>query len=173
MGLYLGQVMFRYSGAGRLDSDSYSKNASVILKLIFGLILVFIFEIPYVIKNLIISDISLWAKAIFVLAIPYLIVGYVISYSLPKLTSRACNYPQTLPEVTKSDFNLIDAEKGAEVKSLQIKGKYTDLRFFKILTLTIFTFRNLIIIKPKKSLNQLNAAGKDKNHFVNGIKIEC
>ena len=155
MGLYLGQVMFRYSGAGRLDADSYSTNARLVLKLIFGLILVLLYEIPNRVESLFnSSDISLWANAIFVIAIPYLMVGFMISYSLPKLTSRACKYPQTLPEVTDSD-NTHDPEKGTGVKCLQIKGKSSDILFVQNLTLAIFSYR-IPVIKIKNQLHRVH-----------------
>ena len=46
LGLYFGQVWFRYSGAGRLTQDSYS-NASIWLKLIFCVFGYVIIQLPY------------------------------------------------------------------------------------------------------------------------------
>ena len=44
------------------------------------------------------ENVSVWAQAIFMIAIPYLIVGYIMQYSLPKLSSRILCYPETFAE---------------------------------------------------------------------------
>ena len=69
------------------------------------------------------DSISLWAQTLFFAAVPYFIVGYMITQTVPRLTSRVYNYPVTLPEVTGMD-NAHDPENGSAVKSLLIKGKY-------------------------------------------------
>ena len=40
LGLYLGQVMFRYTGAGRLSIDSYTAKKGIYHQLAFSAILV-------------------------------------------------------------------------------------------------------------------------------------
>lgn len=70
LGLYLGQVMFRFTGSGRLSHDSYSKNATTLLQLIFSGINVCLYKLPVWLSEIFDTDsMPLWAKALFVTAI--------------------------------------------------------------------------------------------------------
>ena len=66
------------------------------------------------------ENVSVWAQAIFMLAIPYLVLGYIMTYSLPKLSSRTISYPVTHSEeqVKVTDEESIDTEKGTDHKDV-------------------------------------------------------
>ena len=49
-------------------------------------------------------------------------MGIILTYTLPRLSSKIINYPETLPEVTDAD-DTSDPEKGKQVRAVQIKGK--------------------------------------------------
>ena len=49
-------------------------------------------------------------------------MGIILTYTLPRLSSKIINYPETLPEVTDAD-DTSDPEKGKQVRTVQIKGK--------------------------------------------------
>ena len=120
LGLFLGQVGFRYFGSGRLTHDSYSKGATIWLQLVFSAIGVCLFKLPFWIKTAIDTDsMGIWSQTIVLLVIPQLIFGYLITATIPKLTSRVFNYPSILTEVESTD-NAQDSEKGSGVKCLQL-----------------------------------------------------
>ena len=113
LGLYIGQVMFRLSGSGRLTYDSYNSEGSILLQLFFSALHVGLFKIADKIAYVVGKDIlSLWVDTIFLRALPLLLVGYLLAYRIPSLTSRTCNYPKILSEVTETD-NTHDPEVGS------------------------------------------------------------
>lgn len=57
------------------------------------------------------DNLSLWVWTIFVCALPRFIVGFLLTYNLPRLFSKIASYPETLPELTKAD-DAYDPEKG-------------------------------------------------------------
>ena len=89
LGLYIGQVAFRYFGAGRLTAESYSGKGTFFYQLMFAAINVGLYVLPHHMKNILILDkVSLWAQAVFILEIPYLVLGFITHYSLPMICSR-------------------------------------------------------------------------------------
>lgn len=69
LGLYLGQVWFRFSGSGRLTQDSYAK--PIWLQLVFSAIGACLVILPWRINETFDSDpIGFWCEKIYILAIP-------------------------------------------------------------------------------------------------------
>ena len=99
LGLYIGQVAFRYFGAGRLNAESYSGNGTFVYQVVFAVVNACLYALPHKMMSILNTEnVSVWAQAIFMNAIPYLVVGYIMQYSLPKLSSRTISYPATLAE---------------------------------------------------------------------------
>ena len=99
LGLYIGQVAFRYFGAGRLTAESYSGKGTFVYQVVFAVIYTCLYTLPHKMKSILNTEnVSVWAQAIFMLAIPYLVIGFFMHYSLPKLSSRIISYPATLTE---------------------------------------------------------------------------
>lgn len=123
LGLYFGQVGFRYFDSGRLTHDSYSKDVTIWLQLVFSAIGVCLFRLPFWINKAIVDpdSVSLWLQTILMIFIPQFILCYFITGTIPQLTSRVFNYPSTLEEVSETDIAQ-DPEKGSSVKCLQLKG---------------------------------------------------
>ena len=116
LGLYIGQVAFRYFGAGRLTTESYTAKGTFVYQMVFTCINIGLYLLPYYMnKALDTEKIPDWAEAVFMLAIPYLVFGFIMHYSLPRLTSRLVAYPATLAEEPVNE-KLADPEN-------QIKGK--------------------------------------------------
>ena len=59
----------------------------------------------------------MWLQAILLLALPQLIIGYISSCSLPKLSVKLASYPVIQAEVHPSEDSH-DPEKGNSLKSL-------------------------------------------------------
>ena len=123
LGLYIGQVAFRYNGAGRLNADSFSGKGTFVYQAVFAAINACLYALPHKMHSILNTEnVSVWAQAIFMLAIPYLVLGYIMNYSLPKLSSRIISYPATLSEeqvkVTDEESIETDTEKGTVHKDV-------------------------------------------------------
>ena len=123
LGLYLGQIAFRYFGAGRLDFSAYTSKSGLWHQIIACILICVLYTAPQWLDQAVSSDnLSVWVWTIFVFALPRFIVGFLLTYNLPKLFSKIASYPQTLPELNKAD-EAFDPEKGRQVRTFQIKGK--------------------------------------------------
>ena len=67
-----------------------------------------------------------------------MIIGFVISFSLPKLSIKLLNYPETLPEILPPVINSHDDENGTSSKSLQIKGKQRNFNEKSLFNIVLF-----------------------------------
>ena len=66
LGLYIGQVMFRFSGSGRLTHDSYNSNGSILLQLFFSALNVCLFYCADMLAFFFEKDIiARWATTVF------------------------------------------------------------------------------------------------------------
>ena len=87
LGLYLGQVSFRYFGRGRLSTESYTPKGALIYQLLYAITFVCLYMLPKWIIKLIDKDVTnWWYKGIVQGAIPLLIMSYIMNYWLPVLT---------------------------------------------------------------------------------------
>ena len=124
LGLYIGQIAFRAYNNGRLEHDAFTSKPGLKHQLIFSAVVIVLFMVPrWLTKLLDNDDVNMWVYGIFALAAPQIIFNFVITYTLPKLSVRLTNYPETLPEVTESS----DDENPNKTK--QIKGKQEILLF--------------------------------------------
>ena len=82
-----------------MTSESYTGKGTFVYKVLFSAILCCLYALPNQIEKISdMNNVSVWARALFMLAIPYLVLGYVMSNSLPKLSILLCSYPATLTE---------------------------------------------------------------------------
>lgn len=126
-GLYVGQVLFRYTLGGRLCPEAFTSTKTIIPQVLLGLVCALLYNAPYKIGSKLMGEsVPLWAQAVFIEAIPRFLVGIIITYALPKLLSRLTSYPCTLREDTASAYEEDDCEKQANTatKTQQIKGKF-------------------------------------------------
>ena len=85
------------------------------------------------------DNVSIWAQTLFIIAIPNLVLGFIMNYSLPELSSRLLSYPATLTEEQQDDVTDKDQEKGIDAKDYQLKGKLANtLINFVVLLLFLF-----------------------------------
>ena len=123
LGLYIGQVAFRLNGTGRLTADSFSGKGTFVYQVVFAAINACLYALPHKMSSIFNTEnVSVWAQATFMLAIPYLVLGYIMHYSLPKLSSRIISSPATLSEeqvkVTDEESIDTDTEKGTVHKDV-------------------------------------------------------
>ena len=116
LGLYMGQVSFRYFGRGRLSTESYSPKGGLVYQLLFTIVFFCLFKLPKWLGNLSNNDITnWWYIAIVQTAIPTFTMAYLMNYWLPVFTSKLFNYPMTLAEIDKRTV-ADDKEKGIQLK---------------------------------------------------------
>ena len=124
LGLYIGQVVFRYSGSGRLDFTAYTSKPGLKHQIIAAALICVLYMVPYWLSCAFGENLQLWAWAIFLVALPRLIMGIILSLFLPRISMKIANYPEVLPEVTETT-DAYDPEKGKELRTFQIKGKFS------------------------------------------------
>ena len=124
LGLYLGQIAFRYMGNGRLEHDSFSpKSCMDLVKLaLYAGAIICLYNAPTWIYELNKSVTALWAEALFVRAIPQFAAGILITYHLPKVSSSCVSYPRVATEVDPIK-KFVDAFDEENMKGVTIKGK--------------------------------------------------
>ena len=82
-----------------MNSESYTGKGTFVYKVLFSTILCCLYALPRQLENIFDKEsVSVWAQALFMQAIPYLVVGFVMNNSLPKLSILLCSYPATLTE---------------------------------------------------------------------------
>ena len=105
LGLYIGQVVFRASGFGRLGPNAYI-DKYVFRQILFSPLAFFFYYVPtWFFEDLIWFDLQWWAVAIFLQAIPQMICCFFISFVAPALTVKFFKYPFTDGE----DDKLLEA----------------------------------------------------------------
>ena len=82
LGLYIGEVLFRFSG-NRTGLESYSTKGFC-FQLITAVTFCGLYQIPIWVQHEFEVG-SLWAQAIFVIALPHLLIGLTLTYLLPTL----------------------------------------------------------------------------------------
>jgi len=103
LGLYVGQVLFRYRGWGRLGIEAFTSKPGLLHQVIYALLIYCIFQTPVWLCERYKKGMSLLVEAIFARAIFTFITGFLISYSLPRLTTSIASYPVTTAEALATD----------------------------------------------------------------------
>ena len=118
LGLYVGQVLFRYRGWGRLGVEAFTSKSGPWHQLFYALLIGCIFQTPVWLQEKYKRSMSLWAQAIFLRAIFTFIVGFLITYSLPRLTTSIANYPVITAEALETDQESYNPEKKSDAKQI-------------------------------------------------------
>lgn len=110
IGLYIGQVLFRYSGAGQLKADSFTSKDGLVHQLVYAGILICLWMAPtWLIEVAKLDDTAMWIQSIFLIALPQLVMGFVMTYNLPLASNKLLNYPETTCEEA-----LLQCNEGAK-----------------------------------------------------------
>ena len=93
LGLYLGQLAFRYKGHGRLSHNAYVSRTG--LEQILYVVAVWILlKIPQLLNEFSKQHrLTIWPRSILIVAIPSFILYYMITFLLPILTIHILKYP--------------------------------------------------------------------------------
>ena len=93
LGLYLGQLAFRYKGHGRLSTNAYVSRTG--LEQILYVVAVWILlKIPQLLNEFSKQHrLTIWPRSILIVAIPSFILYYTITFLLPILTIHILKYP--------------------------------------------------------------------------------
>ncbi len=89
LGLYLGQVVFRARGLGRLTPDAYTSKAGVMHQLASAVVAVGLNAMPPLILALFnLKSLNLWVVAVFFCATVAIVCNFTITYFVPKLSKK-------------------------------------------------------------------------------------
>ena len=109
LGLYIGQVLFRSCGFGRLGPNAYI-DKTVVHQIVFSAFVYLLYYIPTWLRDpLSGDDASFWVIAIFAMFLPQTIFNFCITFVAPVLTSKIAQYPITFSE--DGDEDSMDIEK--------------------------------------------------------------
>ena len=119
LGLFIGQVLFRNLGYGRLESDAYTSKQGLIHQAVFAGLIYVIYMTPEWLQVMFSDDMNYLVKAIFVVAIPQFIACFILNYVVPVLTSKLLKYPEALvefatPEPTMSSLDDLEIQKSTK-----------------------------------------------------------
>ena len=95
LGLYLGMLVFRYNGQGRLTKDAFSSSTGL-AQIIYAMCIYAIMALPAKVNATLYEDsysMSVWGFAILHEAIPQFIAQFSLTFLLPLLTTTVISYP--------------------------------------------------------------------------------
>ena len=93
LGLYLGQLTFRYKGYGRLGKNAYSSRTGL-EQIVYMLCIWALVSVPHRLNNLTYTTLlPMWTEVICMIAVPQFIFHFLITFLLPILTRFVMDYP--------------------------------------------------------------------------------
>ena len=121
-GFYIGQLIFRTSGQGKLGHEAYSSRGCnkivgqvAFVLLTFGIWTLSGRNLEYQLSK---DDLSEWKNYLYINIIPSFLVAFSISYLLPAVSNKVTGYPTTEPD--EKDGSKIDDKEN------QLQGKLSN-----------------------------------------------
>ena len=111
-GLFVGQILFRTKGYGKLLHDAYTSGSRYFYQLVYCAIIVLLAKLPLWFYEVFSENTGDVVDAIFIIALPRFIIFSIMSLYLPALSARLFMYPQVLrtPEI---DYMLTEEKMKA------------------------------------------------------------
>ena len=125
-GLFLGQILFRSKGYGKLYSDAYTSKAGVAHQAVFMAILFVLVKVPYWVRDMVSEDIPQVTMALFVVALPTFIVYLVATLYLPALGAKLASYPEVfMDEEEDESSKAVKAGDDAQKQERSFSGLFS------------------------------------------------
>ena len=130
-GMFIGQLLFRVRGFGRLEASAFTSQRGFVHQIIYMGFMYVIFMSPEWMSELISNDVSHFVEAVFVIGIPSFLTCLVITFFLPVVSSNVAQYPvvmtdlpnmsNLLPEPMKK-IGELQLERSMFIKSSSTNG---------------------------------------------------